>query len=533
MEDFKTLPPVVNINPNQKLQIIRAELTNDLSIAFDVLNIGDLSINDITFSVKYKDIEGNYLFNASESYYTAKSLEILPNKIYYIQPFNIDQRFSDARGIEVRIREITYIDGKNYIYSPEEEISYSLAVIPQNKQIKINNLLGEDIIAYGENLRVAWKCVCGALNPSDLGSCPNCHRNKYFVLNNLTESLINMKILNMLSQTINYSEAGKKALTENLTKTHLTKVAPSTDLLASIRINEETQIKKSKKNKFITNGILGSLALIVLLLGFNFLIEFNKSRNFKLAKSYLSNGHYEEALNALEKVGVSDKFETQPLIERAQKLIDSNLAYERANSYLNNRNLMSALVNYKKVIPEDLNYQVSQEKITEIEDLIIGKAKKYIEYDETYEAVNILTELQTVLPESAEATSLLDSIKSSSAYVDEYPYELNESPDFRKNRAEMSKIADNLLYTYQKVQTEQANLRTAPSIESEIIKILPIDSDLYIKNTKIEGIERIWCEVEALDSSTGESYQGWISNKVFEAPAPKTPISNSSTASKK
>ena len=80
----------------------------------------------------------------------------------------------------------------------------------------------------------------------------------------------------------------------------------------------------------------------------------------------------------------------------------------------------------------------------------------------------------------------------------------------------MSNIANNLLHTFQKVQTDKANLRTSPSIESEIVTTLPIDSDLYVKNTKIEGIERIWCEVEALDSATGEKYQGWISNKVMD-----------------
>lgn len=517
MEDFTTLPTVVSTNPNQKLQIIHAELTSDLSIAIDVINLGDLSISDITFSVKYKDIDGNFLFNSSEFYYTAKSLDVVPHKIYYIEPFKIDQRFVDARAIEVRIREITQSGGKTHIYDQSSEISYSLAVIPQNKQLKINNLLGDDIIAYGENLRSAWKCVCGALNPSDVQECSHCHRNKYFVLNNLTESLVNMKILNMLSQTINYSEAGKKALTENLTKTHLTKVAPTTDILAPLRINEDEKINKNNKYKFVTGGLLGSIILILLLIGFHFINDMQKTKNFEDAKSYLASGNYQAALTSLEKVGHSDKFETQPLIEKAEKLINSNSAYEKATSYMNSNNdLMLALVNYKKVLPEDLHFQESQEKITEIEDLIINKAKNYIENDETYEAVNLLTELQAILPESAEATSLLDSIKSSSDYASEYPYELSESPEYKKNRAEMSNISENLLHTYQKIKASQANLRSAPSIESEIITILPIDSDLYIKNTKIEGIERVWCEVEALDSSTGEKYEGWISNKVFE-----------------
>lgn len=514
MEDFKTLPTVVSTNPKQNLQIIRAELTNDLSIALDVLNLDDLIVSDITFSVKYKDIDGNFLFNSSEFFYTSKSIEVLPEKIYYVEPFKIDQRFIDARGIEVRIREVTHIGGKNHVYDVSDETSYSLAVIPQNKQLKINNLLGDDIIAYGENLRTAWKCVCGAVNPSDVQECRHCHRNKYFVLNNLTESLINMKILNMLSQTINYSEAGKKALTENLTKTHLTKVAPSTDILASIRVNDEGNGVRNK-NKIITNSILGVIFLAVLVLAFHFISDFNQANNFDKAKKYLVKGQYQEALDLLEKIKSSDKFETQPVIDKAEKLMESNNIYERAKIYMTEKDYISALINYKKVLPEDLHFQEAQDKISEIEEIIINRAKNHIDNGDPYEAANILVELQEILPESAEASSLLTSIKSSSDYVNDKHDDTEESPEYKKSRAEMSNIANNLLHTYQKIQTDKANLRTSPSIESEIITTLPIDSDVYVKNTKIEGIERIWCEVEVLDSSTGEKYQGWISNKVM------------------
>ncbi|SUB94789.1 hypothetical protein [Peptoniphilus indolicus] len=161
-------------------------------------------------------------------------------------------------------------------------------------------MLGNDIIAYGENLRVAWKCVCGAVNPSDVQECRHCHRNKYFVLNNLTESLVNMKILNMLSQTINFSEAGKKALTENLTKTHLTKIAPSTDVLATTRINEDEDKSKSK-NKVLTNTLLVTVSLIIFILISHLIMNFNQSNNFYKAKDYIAKGKYQEAVQLLEK----------------------------------------------------------------------------------------------------------------------------------------------------------------------------------------------------------------------------------------
>lgn len=516
MEDFTTIPAVVSINPKQKLQIIRAELTNDLSIVIDVLNIGEMNIADITFSVKFKDIDGNYLFNSQESYYTAKSLDVLPNKIYYIEPFKIDSRFSDARGIEVRIREFTNSTEKIHLYDASEEISYSLAVIPQNKQLKINKLLGEDIIAYGENLRTAWKCVCGAINPAPEQYCQHCHRNKYFVLNNLTESLINMKILNMLSQTINYSEAGKKALTENLTKTHLTKIAPSTDVLAPHRINDDEK-KKTSRNKIITGIVTVVLVGLVLTFGLKFFNQIQDAKNFEKAKVALSSGNYQEALTLLNRVGYSDKFETKPLIEQAEKLVKSNQAFEHGNNYLGEYDYMNALINFKLVLSDDVHYQISQEKISDIEKMMINRAKDYIERGETYEAVTLLTDLEKVLPESAEAIALLESIKSSTTYANDYSYELSESPEYQKTRAEMATIAERLIHTYQKVKVDQANLRLNPSIESEIVTILSIDSDLYIKNTKIEGIERVWCEVEAFDSATKQTYEGWISNKVFDS----------------
>lgn len=85
-----------------------------------------------------------------------------------------------------------------------------------------------------------------------------------------------------------------------------------------------------------------------------------------------------------------------------------------------------------------------------------------------------------------------------------------------KTERKWTKKAEGLLNTYQKVTEENANLRNNPSLDADVITVLPLDSDLYIKDTKIEGLERIWCNVEAKNAITGETFNGWISNKLME-----------------
>ena len=95
--------------------------------------------------------------------------------------------------------------------------------------------------------------------------------------------------------------------------------------------------------------------------------------------------------------------------------------------------------------------------------------------------------------------------------------EKTESEEEDKTRADLVSQGQALLNSYQKVLWDNANLRKGPSINSEIITSLSKGTDLYIKDTKIEGNKRIWCLVETKNEKTGESFEGWISNKVMEA----------------
>lgn len=61
------------------------------------------------------------------------------------------------------------------------------------------------------------------------------------------------------------------------------------------------------------------------------------------------------------------------------------------------KTILLALINYKKVLPEDLHYQEAQDKISEIEELVINRAKNRIENGDPYEVLNIIVSTRNTL----------------------------------------------------------------------------------------------------------------------------------------
>lgn len=521
--NFQTLPTNVSLVPNQPLQIIKAEITSDLNLAIDFLSISSKPISRVCFTVVYKDEFNNYLFNATEVYYDIKNLEIMPKKNYFLDPFPIDERFKDARGIDIRIKEISFSDSDIMIFNQKEERQYTLPLISENKKEKMKSALGPEIIGYGENLMDGWRCVCGAFNSKENEECAFCNRNKNFVLNNLTEPLINMKLLNVLSETDTGESENLENLASHLTQTHLTKVAPTTTSLNETRINDESEDVETKSIfnvliKIVSRLIIILLLAIVVIFVFKFTENIRADRNMNSAKTLITQGQYEDALKVLKKIKDVDlEDEVNAEIEKTKKLLESQNFFEEGNRLILKDDYFEAVKSFKKVSPEDaLNYSKSQDKITELENIILEDAKKTFEDGNTPGAVSIIDNYLKIVPESANALNLKDLILQNNAKEIEDPDSgslINEEDvELDKTRAEMSKKADALLNTYQKVVAEKANLRVNPSTDAEIVTILPTDSDLYIQETKIEGIDRIWCRVEAVDAETGISYSGWISN---------------------
>lgn len=521
MENFRTLPTDIYYNTDEYLQIAKAELLQkDFSLAVDLLNKSDKYIKKITFGVKFKNVKNEYIKNATEFFFSA-NISLTPKSAYYVEPFSLDERFKAARAIEIRIVEFESDSGKKVLNKDTEDL-YTLAVIPERKQRKIENTLSPEIKTYGENYVNSWRCVCGSINDKKDEECNFCKRNKNFVLSNLTEALINAKVLNIIENTETIEPWNYRHLEKNLTENHKSKLAPTKNMAETNRINFD-DINFKKPFKFMKNIIYGFFILIflsiVVFLGFNFLTKFLDNRNLNKANSLIKNGEYKKALETYKNISKKENtINVESEIEMAKKLIESDNAFSTGKKLILEENYLKALKHLKQVIPEDIkNYSSSEESILNIENIIINDAEKLLNSNNSKKALELLNNLLYYVPESAHALRLKNSIEENSiSSIDNEQIEDFEKDLERENRSEMTEKAKNLLHSYQKVVSEKANLRAKPDVSSDVVTVLPQGSDLYIKDTKIEGSERIWAEVEAKDKETGKIYTGWISNKVIE-----------------
>ena len=514
---FNTLPTIVYLDPKDDLQIIRAELTNDLGIAVDLLNLGKQAVTGVNFSVVFYDENYNPLFNGNSVIYEIKNLNIQAGQIFYLKSIKIDEKYKSARFISIKITEIYLEDSKNVVYS--NKYKFLLPIISESKRKKLKETFGEQFIAYGENTPNGWRCVCGAFNAKDQYECKKCSRNKDFVLSNLTEPLLNLKLLNLMNESGTINKKDKKALNQ-LTQTQMVKIAPDTKTLEKSRINDltnEEARERSKTFKVSLYAILGLLAITLIIFSFNFLNDYSDKKKFENAQVYIENGQYEKALKNLTDLKYNDKYEITPLIDKTNKLIQSELDYKNGLEMFSNYEYIEAIKYFKKVIPEDKsNYQKSQSQITEIESLILNQAQNHIDYKNYNSAIYLLDEYLSVVDESAKAQTLRDSLLkyNRNKYIDDEKY--NEDYEMAKNRADINDKAESLINTFQVVVSDNANLREEPSLKAKLIKKLPVDTEVYIVNTKIEGIERIWCRVKTQDLEDGKSYEGWISSGSFQ-----------------
>lgn len=520
MSFFRTLPTKLSFNTKEKIQIANAELTSgDFAIAIDILNAQDSFITNIEFAVKFKSIERSYLFNGREFYFS-QAVNIEPYTRYFLEPFLLDERFYDARAIDIYISKYT-CDGKTITCSDKKH-EMNLPVIPEKKRAQIKETLGDGIKTYGENRIDFWRCVCGFINEHEKSECDFCGRNKNFVLNNLTEPLINSKILNVLENTRSTSDINLKTLETHLTQTNLSKIAPNTESLKSDRTNE---VSTKKPKKFSARIIFFSIVLIIILSIISiFIINFVKvlrnENKIEDARGLALSGEYRSALDLYKE---ATKEKTSPEIsnemEKLKKLVQSDEFYQRGLEFYKNEIYIDSAYNFKKVIQEDeKNYKAAQDKLLSIDNIILTQVKNAYKENKVNEAMLLLNSYLGVVPESAKATSLKKEMESKNAI--DLSKNKNQRKNFEKENdytdaAQTAKKSSELLHTYRNVATEKANLRKEASVDSEIIKILEKGTELYVLETKIEQGERIWCHVEVKSTISGENMRGWISDKTL------------------
>lgn len=544
MDNFQTLPTTINLDPEEDFQIVRAELLfgEKMYLAIDVLNIYKKAVEDVVFQVKFKDAADNYLFGGLEWLFQAQGMSALPNIVYYIKPFLLDERFYDARSIEIRIQSITFDDAKTMKFSADDKKSFVLPIITDEKLKKIRDILGKEINTYGENTVNGWRCVCGFTNSKDDEECRNCNRNKNFVLNNLTEPLINLKMMSVLSEDEDSEGTQEEDISATYTQTKLTKVAPSPDEKELERINlepEDVDYKRPRKvAKFFKTTfkvlLFAVLLVAVAFVGGKYYGYYKNTKTLEMADRLVIEGDYEEALKEYKKINKNYKREEiEEKVSKAKELIKSKTIFEEGNESILHGKYLEAARKFKQVSEKDEeHFKEAQDKILDLERIFLEKAEALEDEGKDKEAIKVLEDFLAVVPDSANATTSLmkleansfDNIEAISLIADDETdgdkkkdeaddKESQEEKD--KSRADLSNEAKSLLNTYQKVKISKANLRKGPSLDSEIVQVLKSGTDLYIKDTKLEGNIRVWCSVEAKDES-GNTYEGWISNKVME-----------------
>lgn len=507
-----TVPTTVYLHPKEDLQVVGATLSNpeqDFSLAIDVLNLSEDTVETVEFDVVFFDAFEKALYNAEEFSFQGVG-PIAGKSLHYFSPFPLDERFRAARSVSVRVKGLTYADGREVHYEPLEEVGYPLPLLTLEREELLRKTFGEDVITYGENMISAWRCVCGATNDRLSTTCRHCGRNKSFVLSHLTEPFMSARLLQDEHPTIS----------SDFTRTQMTKVPETTEILEKrSRRGQEEKVMISWK-RLALFSIIGLLLLSIIGLGVFFISGLQSNHlSLEQVRQLLKTGHYEEAKLTLDQIhGAAEDEEYQSLLKSTESLLASGENYDFGVSHREKGELLLALRHFQKVLPEDgRHYPDAQDAIAHLEQDILGEAREKIRAGDRTGAEELLRQYMDIVPESAEATTLLESLHSTTIPKESTPPGENSG----RTRSDMNTLASRLLHTYRLVTEEDANLRREPSMEGKILLTLDEGDELYVYETKIEGTARVWCHVDV--TTDNGKISGWISSNVLDEP----PVSDS------
>lgn len=489
MENIKTLPSKVYLNPKDEVQITRAELiiSNPLSLIVDLLNTSGKKVVEVIILCKFKDKNGEYLFGGNPIEFNPGRIELMEKSMVFLNPFSLDFRFQDAREVEIRIKKYIWEDGKVKNLEMEKQSLYALPLITTEVHEDLMKFFKGEIYTYGDNFVDSWRCVCGCVNDKDDEECSFCNRNKYLVLSTLTEQMINYKIA---SATENPQEFKTQTVTLNST-------------LNAPKVEEVTKIRRpeKKKNFPVRNAFIIVLTLAILI-GVGFLARdpiYNLYINsrIKISEYYLRKGDYIEAKKTLLPCEKNSK--VAETLDEIKELINSKKALEEGKESEEKEEYLQAAKYYSMVLEKDKeNYEVSREHLVIIQNRVLKSAKESYESGDPKKASRILKEFLTYMPESAGANMALAAIKKGEAL------ELSDT-SVETNEVEGA----GLRFTYQKTD-KVVDLFENAGQNSKVIKSLDPGTDLYIYEIQIEQSGKFWLRVEGKDSATQTIYHGWI-----------------------
>lgn len=522
-----TLPTKVYLSPMDRVQIVGANLSqldDDFSLIIDVINTSNFEATNFVFAVKFYDAFGKYLFDETIFEFSSPETKVAPHSLHYFDPFVLDERFHTARQVEIRIKSVFFGDKAETVYDPSEQSVFELPLIDPAKQTAMKEFIAPDCITYGENLRTAWRCVCGATNLRAEFECDNCHRNKFYVLNQLTEALINQKIAAALDPNAPLEES----IQSQEVKDH---IPQTTQIIQKIR----TPDKKSFTPRSLKDYLVLFLTLVLILVSLFFAFHLYKGsglyqhRQVAKADRLIEEGQFEKAKEVYRSLANNPPEDLSSRQEKLDSLVHSQFHYEMGLKAMDQEDPFSALTYFNKVLPEDLvRYNKAHQYIGNLEHQILKQSKDLLQEGQVDEAVDLLHRLLDILPKSAEGLNLLDNILNEENISPDQRNRLNEIKDLEKiqeekykpktpeeeKRGHLTKKAEDLLHSYQTVVEDQANLRESPSLDAKILHHLPKNSSVYIYETSIEKTDRIWCKVQ-IQTPEGAMYEGWVSSRIL------------------
>lgn len=288
---------------------------------------------------------------------------------------------------------------------------------------------------------------------------------------------------------------------------------------------------KENKNILIIVAAVVSISLLIFL-AFGVPV-IKKGNAIKRADTFIAMGKYDDGIAIYDNI-LGNKYSEEIMAKR-------NAAIELAELEENLKKGLEAFedddinkaVKYLSKVPksDEKRYNKAREILQDIENTMLAEVEELIENDDLNQATKMVNEYLKISPKSKKMQNVKDSIDakltSAKKQLEMEEQERKKQEQDLKNKEteaviasknaevaqrkmdETKNIANNLQGSYKSIIAKEANLRNAPTLKSKIITVIPRGTNVYIYNTQIESVDRIWCQV--MVDVNGYPEEGWIS----------------------
>lgn len=286
----------------------------------------------------------------------------------------------------------------------------------------------------------------------------------------------------------------------------------------------------SKKAKVI----IGLIVVVIIVVGVGLSLgkkQMNISKTVSRAENLQALGKYDEAEEILNNLFMStgdEKYKEMirynSLLKKNEEIMEDGLTYLEYNDYI------SSIEQFSYITEEDKkHYDQAQKQIEVALDKAIIEIQHKIDKEEQIDANGDVERLEVLLPGNKKVEDLRAKVDALKDKLEEKEKEenaefssgiettdtsvSNKEYDDRKILDSMEKMDRRVLEeasamikdSYETITAKNSNLRNAPSKDASIVKTLQKGTEVYIEDTYVESVDRIWCKV-SYDGATG-----WIS----------------------